>query len=155
MEFEMTWLSLLKVMAVGFITYVIAPFCLIIRDSAVYWCVSNILLNAKSRKVIAEFAVDKSWLDGAKVTPFRAFGEGADTTFYLGEREVDIDTWFRQKEHWEVVSSRVAKQWLYLNKLEKRIDRILLNYKIDEVNPARAMRERLYGDFYRSYDSRQ
>ncbi|WP_447077362.1 hypothetical protein [Vibrio alginolyticus] len=154
MEVELAWSSLLKIMSLGVLTYVVAPLLMVVRDSILWWVINKLVFTKKARKVVAEYVLEKSWLDCADILPFRVLGSGEEQRFYLNEREVTPELWFHQKEHWEKTSEKVAKQEVYLNSLEKRIDRLLQHYKLEDVNPARTMREKFYENFCKTYEPR-
>ncbi|WP_421276446.1 hypothetical protein [Aeromonas veronii] len=152
MEVELAWSSLLKVMTLGILTYVVSPLLMVIRDSILWWVINKLVFTKRARKVVAEYALDKSWLDCADILPFRILGSDDEQKFYLNVREVTPETWLNQKEYWEKTSGKVAKQEVYLKSLEKRIDRFLHHYKLDDVNPVRAMREKLYNNFCKTFE---
>lgn len=152
MEVELAWSSLLKIMGLGVLTYVVAPLLMTIRDSILWWVINKLIFTKKVRIVVAEYALDKSWLDCADILPFRVRGSNDEQKFYLNEREVTPELWFHQKEHWEKTSEKVAKQQVYLNSLEKRIDRLLQHYKLEDVNPVRTIREKSYDSLCKTYE---
>lgn len=152
MEVELAWSSLLKIMVLGVLTYVVSPLLMVVRDSILWWVINKFVFTKRARKVVAEYAIDKSWLDCADILPFRVMGSDDEQKFYLNTREVTPEIWFYQKEYWEKTSEKVAKQEVYLKSLEKRVDRFLQHYKLDDVNPVRAMREKLYDIFCKTFD---
>ncbi len=151
MEIELAWSSLLKIIALGAITYIVAPFLMVIRDSILWWIINNVVVSKKDRQTIGNYALDKSWLDCADILPFRVIGSGEDQKFYLNNKEVSAKLWLHQKEHWEKTTEKVAEQEAYINALEKRVDRLLFHYKLAEANPVKTMREHLYFGFCKSF----
>ena len=100
---------------------------------------------------MSQYCCDRAWVDHGGVTPFGIYGSGKNQKFYLGEREVEPETFFHQKEIWEKLSSQTAEQGSYLRVIEKRIDRMLKHYKQEESNPLRDNRESLYQGFKQSF----
>lgn len=152
MEIELAWSSLLKIIALGVLTYVVSPLLMVVRDSILWWVINKIVFTKRARKIVAEYSIDKSWLDCADILPFRVLGSGDEQKFYLNKNEVTPEIWLNQKKYWEETSEKVAKQEFYLKSLEKRVDRFLHHYKLDDVNPVRAMREKLYDNFCKTFE---
>ncbi|WP_141246964.1 hypothetical protein [Halomonas salipaludis] len=151
MEIELAWSSIFKIFAMGFLTYVIAPVLLTIRDSVVWWAIYKFLYTEKVRDIMSQYCLDRAWVDHAGITPFRIYGMGKEQRFYLGEREVEREVFFGQKEVWERLSTKTAQQGAYLKNIEKRIDRLLKHYKQEDGNPLRDNRASLYQGFKRSF----
>lgn len=55
MEIELAWSSILKVFAMVFLTYVIAPVLLTIRDSVVWWAIYKFLYTEKVRDIMSQW----------------------------------------------------------------------------------------------------
>jgi|GEM_PF-2124620 hypothetical protein len=151
MEIELAWSSIFKVFAMGFLTYIIGPFLLAIRDSVVWWVIYKFLYTEKVRDVMSQYCLDRAWVECGGITPFGIYGSGEDQKYYLGDREVDRETFFSQKKIWEKLSDRTAQQGAYLNNIEKRIDRFIKHYKQPEINPLRDNKDHLYQGLKKSY----
>ncbi len=151
MEIELAWSSIFKIFAMGFLTYVISPVLLTIRDSVVWWAIYKFLYTEKVRDIMSQYCLDRAWVDHAGITPFRVYGVGKGQKFYLGEREVERKVFFDQKEVWERLSTQTAQQGVYLKNIEKRIDRLLKHYKQEDDNPLRANKTSLYQGFKQSF----
>jgi hypothetical protein len=151
MEIELAWSSVFKIFAMGFLTYVIAPVLLVIRDSVVWWVIYKFLYTEKVREMMSQYCRDRAWVDHAGITPFGIYGTGKEQRFYLGEREVEREVFLSQKEAWDRLSTQTAQQGVYLKNTEKRIDRLLKHYKQEGNNPLRDNRESLYQGFKKSF----
>lgn len=151
MEIELAWSSIFKIFAMGFLTYVIAPVLLVIRDSVEWWAIYRFLYTEKVREIMSQYCLDRAWVDHGGITPFRIYGSGEEQRFYLGEREVECKVFFDQKEAWERLSAQTAQQGVYLKNIEKRIDRLLKHYKQEDGNPLRNNRKSLYQGFKNSF----
>lgn len=101
--------------------------------------------------MIHQFTLDRAWIDCSGVTPIKILGGGENQKFFLGNREVTIEVWLHQKEHWEKTVEKTAIQESRIKTIEKRIDRILKHYKQDEPNPVRIQREKTYEIWCKSF----
>lgn len=151
MEIKLAWSSLFKIFAMGLLTYVIAPILLTIRDAVVWWAIYRFLYTNKVRKVMSDYCIDRAWVDHAGLTPFKIRGTSEEPKFYLGERQVEKNTFFEQTELWTKLAAQTEEQDVYLKNIEKRIDRLLKHYKQEESNPLRENRASLYRKFQSSY----
>ena len=151
MEIEIAWSTILKIAAMGIVTYVLAPVLLVVRDGTLWWVIRRFVLTKKVMNTLGEYCLDKAWLDEGYNTPFGIYGSGPDQKFYLGSRQVTLEIFFHQKEHWEKLSKSTAQQYSFLITVEKRIDRIFKYYKQIEENPLRKNREQLYKQFAKSF----
>lgn len=151
MEIQIAWLTIFKIASMGAITYVLAPVLLVIRDSILWWAIRTLIITEKARDVLGRYCLDKAWIDEGYNTPFGIYGSEENQKFFLGSKEVSLEVFFNQKEHWERLTKSTTEQWQYLQSLEKRIDRILKYYKQEEENPLRKNREHLYKNFAQSF----
>ncbi|WP_270827813.1 hypothetical protein [Aeromonas sp. Y318-1] len=81
MEIELAWSSLLKIIALGVLTYVVSPLLMVVRDSILWWVINKVVFTKRARKIVAEYSIDKSWLDCADILPFRVLGSEMNKNF--------------------------------------------------------------------------
>ena len=131
MEIEVSWLTVLKVVAAGAFTYVVLPVLLVLRDALLWKVVDIFILNKKLSEKIMEYASESWVLDNRYSKVPTSFIRGSDTVYLMGDDPVSEEMFNTYRKERERRVEIVEGLSLYIDRRSNLLNWLIRHYKQD------------------------